>query len=273
MHAFFQAIDDFLRGRGIFATDAPLLGRLRWLLVLLVTCGLFYGAVMGTYSGLKPGRFGQLLYSGVKVPLLLLATFGLCLPSFFVINTIAGLRDDFGQVLRALVATQSCVTVVLAALAPITAFLYVSCADYGLAILFNMVMFGVASGAAQIVVRRYYRPLVCREPRHRHLLWAWFFLYAFVGIQMGWVLRPFIGDPEAPVAFLRAGAWGNAYVVVGRLILRATQRLAPTPFLAILWIVTMTWLIGLVVLLYHVFARRSSLGRPNQRPGGVVDGH
>jgi len=258
MHAFFQATDDFLRGKGIFAIDAPLLGRLRWLLLLLATCGLFYGVVMGTYSGLQPGRFQQLLYSGVKVPFLLLATFGLCLPSFFVLNILAGLRDDFGQVFRALVATQSCVTVVLAALAPITAFWYVSCADYGLIILFNMVMFGVASVAAQIVVRRYYRPLVRRDARHRHLLWAWFFLYAFVGIQMGWVLRPFIGHPEAPVTFLRSGAWGNAYVVVGGLFLKAVQRLAPTPFLAFLWIATLTWLVALGVILHRLFARRAT---------------
>ena len=114
MRVFFRAIDDFLHGRGAFAVEAPLSGRLRWLFALLAVCGVFYGAVMGTYSGLAPGRVHQLLYSGVKVPLLLLVTFLLCLPSFFVVNTIAGLRDDFGQVLRALVATQSCVTVVLA---------------------------------------------------------------------------------------------------------------------------------------------------------------
>jgi hypothetical protein len=254
MHAFFRAADDFLRGKGIFAVDAPLMGRLRWLLVFLLTCGVFYGAVMGTYSGLKVGRWHQLLYSGVKVPLLLLATFLLCLPSFFVVNMLAGLRDDFGQVLRALVATQSCVTVVLAALAPITAFWYVSCTDYGLILLFNMVMFGIATFAAQIVVRRYYRPLIRREPRHRHLLWAWFVLYAFVGVQMGWVLRPFIGNPETPVAFFRAEAWGNAYVVVGGLILRAAQRLAPTPFVAVLWVVSLTWLSILGVFLRRVLA-------------------
>ena len=228
---------------------------------------------MGTYSGLQPGRFQQLLYSGVKVPLLLLATFGLCLPSFFIVNTIAGLRDDFGQVLRALVATQSCVTVVLAALAPITAFWYVSCTDYGLIILFNMLMFGVASVAAQIVVRRYYRPLIQREPGHRHLLWAWFVLYAFVGIQMGWVLRPFIGNPDAPVAFLRSGAWGNAYVVVGGLLLKAARRLAPTPFLAFLWIAAMTWLAVLIGIVHHLFARRPRLARHTQSPGRPIEGH
>jgi hypothetical protein len=271
MRAFFQTVDDFLRGKGIFAIDAPLLGRLRWLLAFLLICGLLYGAVMGTYSGLKPGRLHQLLYSGVKVPLLLLATFGLCLPSFFVLNMLAGLRDDFGEVFRALVATQSCITVALAALAPITAFWYVSCADYDLIILFNMVMFGVASGGAQIVVRRYYRPLIYREPRHRHLLWAWFFLYGFVGIQMGWVLRPFIGNPEAPVAFFRAGAWGNAYVVVGGLILKAVERLAPTPLLAVLWIVTGIWLVALIVVLHHVVVRRSTLGNLNQSPSRVAE--
>ena len=52
--SFLRAIDDFLRGRGVFASDAPLSGRLLWLLILLIACGLFYGAVMGTYSGLPP---------------------------------------------------------------------------------------------------------------------------------------------------------------------------------------------------------------------------
>ncbi len=251
MRAFFRAIDDFLHGRGVFAVDAPLSSRLCWLLIFLVTCGLFYGAVMGAYSGLAAGRFHQSLYSGVKVPLLLLVTFLLCLPSFFVVNTIAGLRDDFAQALRALVATQSCVTVVLAGLAPITAFWYVSCPDYRLAVQFNGVTFAVATVAAQIVVRRYYGPLVRRSARHRQLLWAWFFLYAFVGVQMGWVLRPFIGDPDLPVAFFRSGAWGNAYVMVGGMILETVRRLAPNPLLWALW----TWVIALLVALIAVSCR------------------
>lgn len=221
--AVLQVTDDFLRGQGVFAVDGPHEGRLRRLVFLVLACGLFYGAVMGTYSGLVPGRFHQLLYSGVKVPFLLLVTFLLCLPFFFVVNTVAGLRDDFGLVLRALVAAQACVTVVLAALAPITAVWYLSCNDYDLAILFNAVVFGIASISAQVVVRRYYRPLIHRSPRHRQLLRVWFILYAFVGIQMGWVLRPFIGDPNLPVRFFRPGAWGNAYVVLARLIVNGLK--------------------------------------------------
>jgi len=214
----------FLRGTGRFAVGAPLAGRLPWLVGLVVGCGVFYGAVMGTFSGLAPGRFHQLLYSGIKVPILLLVTFLLCLPSFFVVNTLAGLRDDFGQALQAVVATQTCVTVVLAALAPVTAFFYISCGDYVLAVLCNGVMFGVASLSAQVVVRRYYAPLIRRDPRHRLMLAVWFVLYVFVGIQMGWVLRPFIGDPNRPVAFFRQDAWGNAYVVVARIIAHAFRQ-------------------------------------------------
>ena len=44
----------------------------------------------------------QVVYSAVKVPFLLFATFGLSLPSFLVINTLLGLRADFARVVRAL---------------------------------------------------------------------------------------------------------------------------------------------------------------------------
>ena len=38
---------------------------------------------------------------------------------------------------------------------------------------------------------------------------AWFVLYAFVSIKVGWVLRPFIGDPALPTEFLREGKWAE----------------------------------------------------------------
>ena len=49
----------------------------------------------------------------------------------------------------------------------------------------------------------------------------WLLIYAFVGIQMAWVLRPFIGDPHSPTHFFREGAWGNAYVEIVHIIMRA----------------------------------------------------
>ena len=37
------------------------------------------------------------------------------------------------------------------------------------------------------------------------MLRTWLVIYVFVGIQMGWVLRPFIGDPAATGAVLPRG--------------------------------------------------------------------
>jgi hypothetical protein len=173
-----------------------------------------YGAVMGSFGG----RGLQAVYSAVKVPLLLAATVGLSLPSFFILNTLRGLRADFPSAVRAVVASQAGVTVVLVSLAPVTAFWYTSTTGYQAAILFNGLMFGVASVAAQAPLHRAYRPLVARDPRHRALVRVWLVLYAFVGVQMGWVLRPFIGDPAGPVQFFRPGAWDNAYVIVARMV-------------------------------------------------------
>jgi hypothetical protein len=168
--------------------------------------------------GMAMGAFGlngfQVFYSALKVPLLLAATTALALPSFFVLNTLLGLRADFGRAVRAVLGTQAAVGIVLAALAPYTALWYLTSNDYQEALLFNGLMFLVASGSAQWVLRRRYRPLVAVNRRHRWMLWVWVLIYAFVGIQMGWLLRPFVGSPDQPATFFRTGAWGNAYVVV-----------------------------------------------------------
>ncbi len=111
-------------------------------------------------------------------------------------------------------ATQAGLTVILASLAPFTAFWYISGNAYQPAILFNGRMFAVASFSAQWMLRRDYIPLIRENPRHRWMLRTWIVIYVFVGIQMGWVLRPFIGDPTLPVQFFREGSWSNAYEVV-----------------------------------------------------------
>ncbi len=187
-------------------------------LAVVIVFGMFYGAVMGSYGGLDADRPWQMLYSALKMPLLLSAAFLLSLPTFFVLNTLLGLRSDFPRVVRALVSTQAGLTVVLASLAPITAFAYISGIDYQPAILFNALMFGAASLAAQGLLRREYRALIARNPAHRAMLRAWLVVYVFVGVQMGWVLRPFIGAPGRPVQFFREDSWSNAYLAVWDLV-------------------------------------------------------
>ena len=214
MIGFLRRADDVLRGRRRADGPSEPSHSLGALLGMVIAFGLAYGGVMGTFGGLGGDRPWQVVYSALKVPLLLVATFLLSLPSFFVLNTLLGLRSDFPQVVRALVATQAGLTILLASLAPLTASWYVSSSDYTAAILFNALMFAVASVSAQWSLRRDYRVLIAKSPRHRSLLWTWIVIYAFVGIQMGWTLRPFVGNPAAPVQFFREEGWSNAYVAV-----------------------------------------------------------
>ncbi|CAN5573719.1 hypothetical protein BH11PLA2_BH11PLA2_45110 [soil metagenome] len=199
-------------------------GRFRDAGLALLWGGACYGLVMGSFGGLMPDRLLQLLYSSVKVPMLIVATTLLALPSFFVLNTIAGLRDDFVAAMRAIAITQGVVGIVLAALAPFTALWYLTSANYYEATTFNGAMFALASLTAQRTLRKRYAPLIARNPRHRTLLSVWVILYVFVGIQMGWTLRPFVGDPQTPPSFFRTESWGNAYVIVADIVWRVVAK-------------------------------------------------
>jgi hypothetical protein len=211
-----RAADSILRGGLALPRARP--GSWFVLESLILGFGMSYGAVMGTYGGLFGDRAWQLVYSAVKVPILIVTTFVLSVPSFFVVNTLLGLGADFRRVLLALMTTQAGLTVILTSLAPFTALWYASGSDYQTAILFNGVMFAVASFAAQWMLRREYRPLIRRDPKHRWMLRTWLVIYVFVGIQMAWVLRPFVGDPEKAVQFFREDSWSNAYEVVARMV-------------------------------------------------------
>lgn len=184
----------------------------------IVVFGFCYGALMGSFGGLAGDRAWVMLFAAIKVPLLLMVTFLVCLPSFYVLNTLFGVAGDFREVFNALVLAQAGLTIILVSMSPVTLFWYASSSDYNAAVLFNAFIFGLASFAAQWLLRRQYRALIARNPRHRVLLRTWLFLFAFVGIQTAWILRPFIGHPDLPAQFFREEAWGNAYVEVAEKI-------------------------------------------------------
>ena len=223
MRALAQTADDVLRRTDWTARDEPSLRSWLRLLACLIGFGIVYGAAMGTYR-LSTGQSQwllQLIYSAIKVPILLTVSFVINLPSFFVLSTLLGLRKDFALAVRAIVAAQAGLAVVLAALAPLTLLCYASSAEYDHALLFNGAIFATASLAAQFLLRRFYRPLIARNPRHRQLLIGWGCLYVLVAIQLAWLLRPFIGSAGVDVQFLRPEAWDNAYEVLLRLVWRA----------------------------------------------------
>src|SRR5688572_13257694 len=115
-------IDRMLRGAADSrAAEAPARGGAWAGLAVVAVGGAAYGGVMGAFGGIAGDRPLQIIFSAVKVPILIAVTTALAMPSFFVLNTLLGLRDDFAEAARAVAATQSAVAVVLASLAPYTA--------------------------------------------------------------------------------------------------------------------------------------------------------
>ena len=198
-----------LRGEGPYAAGR---GVVPWrqLLLLVVAGGFVYGAAMGAYGA----RGWQAIYSASKVPLLLGCSTLVCLPNFYVVNVLLGLRDDFSAACRGVFAAQATLAVVLSSLAPVTLFFYASSGDYEQAKVWNGVMFFVGTVSGQVTLSHHYRALIASNPAHRIGRFAWVVLYVFVAIQLAWVLRPFLGAPDLPTAFFRQDAWSNAYVEV-----------------------------------------------------------
>jgi len=210
-------VDDLIKSLGRPAWQVRPLSW-RGLALAILVAGPLYGAVMGSFALESSHRLLMVLYAAVKMPLLILVTGALCLPGFFVLNTVLGLRDDLGRALRAILAGQAALVIALASLAPLTRLIYLSGVTHRGAILTNAMMFTVATVVSQVVLWRHYRPLVAVSRRHLVTLWFWLVMYAFVGMQMGWMLRPFIGTPEYAVTFFRDEPFSNAYVVIARLI-------------------------------------------------------
>jgi len=55
----------------------------------------------------------------------------------------------------------------------------------------------------------------------RHIFRVWLLLFALVGVQMSWLLRPFIGRPEATFTWFRpreASFFHSVWEQLGRLL-------------------------------------------------------
>lgn len=185
------------------------------LVLCIVCCSALYGAAMGTFGGVRPW---QVLYSAIKAPMLLLLSGAFTIPSAFVLYSLWGLRDDFLKLLQNLLRAQAAMSCVLLSLAPFTLLWYASFTNYPNAVAFNGAMFGIATFVTRKMVYHGCRELI-QTARQRKLLWSWFALFAFTGIQMGWMLRPFIGDPARPTTFLRPDGLSNAYEAILRMLL------------------------------------------------------
>ena len=181
-------------------------------IVTIVALSGFFGLVAGAYSG--PA---QALSSAIKLPLLFFATFIVCFPAFFVVQVLVGSRLRLLQLIVLVSAALALTSVLLAAFVPITLFFLVTGANYYFQHLLNIAIAGVA-GLFGIYALHEGLSLVCEKrgvyPRKAlTIMRAWAVLFAFVGIQLAWNLRPFLGDRSQP--FQIVGSYqGNFYAAI-----------------------------------------------------------
>ncbi|MGH7607908.1 MAG: actin-binding WH2 domain-containing protein [Gemmatimonadales bacterium] len=208
---FFEAV---VAGDGLRA-------KLRYAIVTIVALSGFFGLVAGAYSGAA-----QALASGIKLPLLIFVTFLICFPAFFVVQILVGSRLRLLQVVVLVGAALALTSVLLAAFVPITLFFLLIGANYYFQHLLNIAIAGVA-GLFGIYVLHEGLSVVCEKrgvyPRKAlTIMRVWAVLFAFVGIQLAWNLRPFLGDRNQP--FRVVGTYqGNFYAAI---IYAARQLLA-----------------------------------------------
>lgn len=185
------------------------------LTIIIVGAGC-YGAAMGWWRSPQQG-----LFVAIKFPLIiLLTTFG----NAFLNSLLApllGLNIPFRQSFSAIVMSHAITAAILGAFSPLIAFMVwnappmsyatSSVAAYNLIKLAHVaiIMFaGIAGNARlfQVLAHLGGSPAVARR-----VLFAWLAGNLFLGSQLSWIARPFIGAPDLPVQFLRDGALHGSF--------------------------------------------------------------
>jgi hypothetical protein len=194
------------------ADGSDLRGKIRHSLITLLALCAFYGAGAGTYAGPL-----QAFSAAIKLPLLFLGTLAICFPGFFVIQVLVGSRLRLAQVLALTTGALALSAVVLAAIVPVALFFLLTGANYHFLELLHVAIV-LGSGLVGMAALHEGLAFACEKrgvyPRRAMtIMQVWAVLFAFVGIQMAWNLRSFVGDREAPFQVFRHYE-GNFYTGV-----------------------------------------------------------
>lgn len=182
------------------------------MLISSISFFALYGAVMGSSHSLW-----QTMSSAMKLPMLFVATLFVCVPSLYFFSLLFGSNQSLGQNITVILTAITVTAVLLLSCAPITLFFLLTTSHYQFFKLLNVAIFAI-SGLMGVVFL-YQGMKVVSGPEgegastRKWVLLLWMFVYAFVGSQMAWTIRPFIGAPGTPFEpFRQLG--GNFYTNV-----------------------------------------------------------
>lgn len=184
----------------------------------LLLCSSIFFAIYGGIIG-SSHSWMQALSSSVKLPALYLITLIICFPTLYFFNILFGSRKSFGQHFAMLLTSVSVISVLLFSFAPITLFFLISTQNYQFYKLLNVAVFAI-TGFIGIKFLYQGMSMLSKEDEEGQstrmsILRFWLILYAFVGTQLAWTLRPFFGSPNSPFELFRQ-MQGNFYLDVLR---------------------------------------------------------
>ena len=194
--------------------------------VIILGAGL-YGAAMGWWRAPQQG-----LYVAIKFPLIiLLTTFGNALING-MLAPLLGLNIPFRQSFMVIVMSHAITAAILGAFSPLILFLVwnappmtagaAGAPTYNLIMLAHVGVIALAGITGNLRLWQLLTTIGGRAAVARRVMLAWLWGNMFLGSQLSWILRPFIGSPDLPVEFYRQNAMhGNFYEAVFHAFLKS----------------------------------------------------
>jgi uncharacterized protein (DUF486 family) len=175
--------------------------------IAVAVCGL---AVFGLVAGLSGGRIGHALLSACKLSLVVIGSGLICLPTLYYFSILFGSPLRFLQTVTLILMAQSVSAVLLLGFAPISLLFLISQAPPFFLAALDIAMLGLASAVGLIFLIQgvLYLQESPSPERVSFVQWvvmlikgnvrslvlaAWLLVYAAVGTQLSWALRPFFG--------------------------------------------------------------------------------
>jgi hypothetical protein len=155
------------------------------------------------------------LLVAAKTPVLFILSLLLCCLVLYVMNLAFGMRLCFLPSMTLVTFALAATGVLLAVFIPIVLMFTVVTENYHFIKMLHVVVFAIAGLFGVCVLSRGLLRLAPEDMgrgRTRTLLLSWLLLYALVGGQLAWTLKPFLGTPYLPATPPFRVESGNIYV-------------------------------------------------------------
>ena len=217
-------IETILRNRYHFFIEirdgVKLQAKMRAMLISSIIFLALYGAVLGSTHSLW-----QALSSAAKLPILFLATLVVCSPTLYFFNVLFGSNQSLTQNVALILTAITVTSVLLLSFTPIVLFFLLTTSGYQFFKLLNVGICAVSGWMGVFFLSQGMRIVAAAGKEgasaRSNVVRLWILLYGFVGSQMAWTLRPFIGAPSIKFELFRqlgGNFYSNILVSIGEML-------------------------------------------------------